>query len=277
LAYPFPTSWSRDGRHVFVDNASAWHEWEPTIWLAGVDDGTLQAVTPEGITAWGAWPALDGKALVFTQQVTDRVGNATEQQWICTMTGRQKSVRRLTKGTLPRLSPDGKRIAFLRQRKYDGVDQAELWVMRSDGSRMKRVLAWPSIFKKTWKRASIILGSYWLSDSRALLVGVRRGGNFFDAWVVDETGKIMQIIANVEVRSGTLDGTKFVISGPQRSRDTWLITLQKWTSADARQSHRNRDFGVTEGERMSRAASGPAGKSYDLTRATRCRAAAPVV
>lgn len=82
----------------------------------------------------------DGKTIAYVRR-NDNVEELNALLEICTIAVNGKSTRvRLTKGKAdgsPAYSPDGKSILF--QRSFGDEDPRELWVMRTDGTRERRI------------------------------------------------------------------------------------------------------------------------------------------
>src|SRR5687768_16357638 len=73
--------------------------------------------------------APGGRRLAFVRSRRTESGTAVNAIYV--IGARGSDLRRLARGVLPSWSPDGKRIAFVRF--------GDLFVMRSDGSRMRLV------------------------------------------------------------------------------------------------------------------------------------------
>jgi hypothetical protein len=137
-AVDFDPAVSPDGRQVaftrfFVDGFSA------RVFVADIDGGHERAVTPGWLEA--ADPAYfgDGRQVAFQ----DHVQHLGASIWRAGTDG--SALRRLTVRPYPNLdyavsgSPDGTRIGFASDRRYDDFCCGDIFTMRSDGSDERRV------------------------------------------------------------------------------------------------------------------------------------------
>ena len=120
-----------------------------------------------GLAANGHHPdwSPDGRLLAF---VKDYAGDAK----IWTIRPDKSAARQLARGTDPAWSPDGRRIAFSRY--LGGVSQGEIFVMNSDGTSQRRLLArnYQSLHP-TWSPDGRLIAFLGYS-THGLYVGVER-------------------------------------------------------------------------------------------------------
>ena len=218
---PLLQSWWPDGKHLVLVGGKEGAT--TTLFLASISDGTLEPLGPPGVQAMLDWPSLDGKTLVFVKQSGPAVYGygspgapvlPKSKSMICRMAVDTKHLKTLAEGSAPRISPNGKRIVYKRSMDYEGVAKSDLWVMDLDGRHARRVLPWDRVYRRTWKNASLILSAFWLPDNRTIAVGIRRGGDSYDIWVVDDRGTIKQVISDAALQSVSLDGSKLLVSSP---------------------------------------------------------------
>ena len=138
-------SWAASGR-LLAASTLTWTNGVPTRGAVlanhrGLVLRTISApVGPDGLPLVFAPAALspDGRTVAFVNSVVD--SDAQPEQvtdWIWTMRTDGTQLRRLTRGTKPRWTPDGQRMVFQREDAVGGYDG--IASMRADGERQHRL------------------------------------------------------------------------------------------------------------------------------------------
>ena len=199
---------SPDGREVAFSRSEVDGSWH--IWTIGVADGTTRQDTsgeagevypryaPDGASLWFhtwntprrvgraptadgpvAWPSFasnggthtfadpspDGKLLAFVRADPD-----AERIYIASPGGGAAHALTPSRGTLPRWSPDGSRIAFASDRRYDGG----IFVIGSDGSGERQLTkdgGWPVWWPDGSQIAYLTVGASGNGEIRVVSIG----------------------------------------------------------------------------------------------------------
>ena len=116
-------SFSPDGRSIVYEQRAAMHDDIPKshIVVARADGSEPKVVASGTDPSW----SRDGQLILFKT-----LDEATQQLWISTVSPTGEGLRRLTPGVHPTWSPDGSRIAYMRDRDDGGTD---IWIMNRNG------------------------------------------------------------------------------------------------------------------------------------------------
>ena len=125
-------SWSPDGTTLIFERDFATHAGIYTMSMAG---GDLKSLTPHGLRGVPAY-SPDGSTIVF-----DRALPHEDALWL--MSAKGGSARQLTHNrssdTSPVFSPDGTRVAFVREL---GALRSAVFIVNVDGSGLKQLTSW---------------------------------------------------------------------------------------------------------------------------------------
>jgi Tol biopolymer transport system component len=167
----WPT-WTADGREIVYTSEV---QGTRTLWRVPAR-GSGQPRSLTGIGERGGWPAISvrGNRLVYSRPTVD------ENIWRIDFSGAQpKRARRVVASTLrdyePRLSPNGRKIAFASNR----TGPTELWTADSDGSNQVQL---------TDLKASISAGARWSPDGHYIVFLSTFIGGQQDIFVVPSSG-----------------------------------------------------------------------------------------
>lgn len=177
-------TWSPDGKKIafareYRDSEGIWHE---EIWTMNADGSEQTQILP-----------LSGTAPSFLQDGRILFNSKSQYSEICIANSDGSNIITLTNNAAedwaPKVSPDGKQIAFLSDR--DG--NLEIYVMNIDGSNQKR-LTYNTV--QDWDVC-------WSPDSFKLIFASETD-EFFDIYMINKDGSSLK---------------KFIVNGTQPS---WL-------------------------------------------------------
>jgi TolB protein len=240
--------WSPDGRKLAFDSSRT----DPNpndstavndVFTMNPDGSDVAKLTDSvGASADAAWSA-DGSLIAFD---ADR-GDRTSQQGIYVMRPDGSDTRRVTTlpagyqaDLAPRFSPDGKRLVFTRYRGSGGSEKAALYVVRLDGTGLRRLTTF-----------AIHAGDAdWSPDGKRIVFEAYPSARSYgDVWVIGVNGRgLRNLTRNPLGEAGSADpvwspdGTKIlfldnrVVRGNGR---TGLATMRPDGSARAFLSRAN--------------------------------------
>jgi eukaryotic-like serine/threonine-protein kinase len=249
--YIWAPALSPDGREIAFSRSEVDGSWH--IWTIGVAGGTARQLTsgdagevypryaPDGTSLWFhtwngprrvgraptaggplAWPPLgatgaahtfgdpspDGKLLAFVRADPD-----AERIYIASSQGGAARALTTSRGTLPRWSPDGSRIAFASDRRYD----AGIFVIGADGSGERQITregGWPVWWPDGSQIAYIAVGANGNGEIRVVSLG-------------DETTRRLDSVRLGSLNhpfAVSLDGQRLVVGNAVHvSDEIWVI------------------------------------------------------
>jgi TolB protein len=125
-------SWSPDGTTLIFEGDFATHA---GIYTMSMDGGDIESLTPRGLQGLPAY-SPDGSTIVFDRSLPNE-----DALWLMNAEG--SGVRRLTHNrsadTSPVFSPDGTRVAFVREAT---AFKSAVFVVNVDGSGLKQLTPW---------------------------------------------------------------------------------------------------------------------------------------
>jgi Tol biopolymer transport system component/DNA-binding winged helix-turn-helix (wHTH) protein len=213
-------SFSPDATHVAFERQSGGQP--PGVWLLELAAGRARPLTTPGVLARDpAWSA-DGR-LVYHETGTGE--QATLQAWRIA-DGSSQVVAPLAAGghalLRPRLSPDGKTLAYTRS----AEGQLEVWTRTVADGRDTRVA----------RVGDGVAFPVWSPDGDALAVDVWRDGHAQAHVVHLSTGAVTQVSRDVDhawVRSWSPDGQRLAFAGARDGR--WNVWSVRRDGSDMRQ------------------------------------------
>ncbi len=204
---------------------------------------------------WASSPSLspDGKQIVFTRSWVDKIEDKRSSAlWIMNADGSRP--RHLTEGSSPRWSPNGERIAFLRQGKPKGSQIHVMWVDTREVTQITRVDESPSsirwspdgrriAFRMIVPEKNTLIdiklparpkGAKWAEEpkviTRLAYRNDRRGyraQGYNHLFTVDANGGTPRQVTSGDYDHGagewTPDGTKLVFSGLREEDADWQV------------------------------------------------------
>jgi Tol biopolymer transport system component len=164
-------AWSPDGSVLAFVRNDVHHQTE--LFTIDSNGGPIREVLsrtiPIGKVAWVA---------------RDRLAFDSGGIWTVSPAG--SGLRRVAAGTSPALSPNRKRIAYVRGR--------SIAVMEIAGGRIRTVLRIP--------REYVSDGPFWIAGGRLAFSSVAADGNDYDLWVADARGGRLRQLTNTPVNEG---------------------------------------------------------------------------
>jgi Tol biopolymer transport system component len=175
--------YSPDGRWIAYTSADLTHF--RSIRLMRPDGGEDRKVTDRNSGSALSWTP-DGRSLVYDEAEFHRIfAIYSDLRVVEVATGR---VRRLTRGLRardPDVSPDGRRVVFVRR--YS--DRSELWTISLDGRRLRPLVE--SLPQTEWS------GPAWSPSGDAIVASRWRSGGWVDLVRVDpETGAVSDLTSD---------------------------------------------------------------------------------
>jgi Tol biopolymer transport system component len=222
--------WSSDGQDIlFTSKTLAQRDKRKTVYVLNPSDGSMREMFPRLDSVTHIHVSPDGRRMVFlhgdvasvTQEL--RVSDVGNSEGIVLTTGDHPDGRLSGMFGQPRFSPDGSRVAFLRQERSDPeVLSSSLWVVPADGSREPRLLA----------RAPVIQRIVWHPNSRFIAFLKWDPGN--DATnsisvVSLETGEVHEVLqpsaepGNIRLNDWSPDGRWIGFSEVQGTMEYWMV------------------------------------------------------
>jgi dipeptidyl aminopeptidase/acylaminoacyl peptidase len=218
-AGPFADSgptWSPDGTRIaFWRYGYTGAEGESGVYVASAGGGEPRKIVPASARE-PAW-APDGKTLAYSTETSIRRVNADGSQRR-TLSGRLK-------GTVwhPVWSRDGMHIAFLRTIFRGGGSEGEIWVVRPDGTRLRRVAV-----DVPFRPGLDPTPFSWAPDGRRL-VYVRLANRTTDLWIVRVDGgkprRVLRTSVSDRAPMWSPDGSRIAFTGKEVIRPTRIFVL----------------------------------------------------
>jgi Tol biopolymer transport system component len=185
------------------------------LYVVNADGGEPSRIVSESARE-PAW-APDGRTLAYSTEYSIRRVNADGSQ--------RQTLSGKLRGTVwrPLWSPDGMHIAFVRTTFLKGRWQREIWVVRRDGRRLRRVATdvpfYPGIDPIPFS---------WAPDSRRL-VYVRLTKRATDLWVADIAGREPRRLLRTSVPDRapvwSPDGSRIAFTSKERVEPTRIYVL----------------------------------------------------
>ena len=204
-------TWAPDDRSIIVSSNRSGID---ALYRVSLTDGRL-ARLPNTVDA-ATYPAADQAGLVYSQAQDDSNIYRIDLRADRAVGVARPIVASSRADTVPHISPNGQRIAFVSTR--DGG--ADLWVASADGSNPRRVSTMP-----------VASGPRWSPDGRSIAFGAISAGLVRpDIWIVDADGgaplRLTSDPSYETMLSWAADGQSlYVISDRTGMFEVWKITV----------------------------------------------------
>ena len=214
-------NYSPDGRRlIYLQGGSGGEGLTP--WVMNADGSSRSPLVTDG-DQWG-WPSWSPDSTrVLVQQVTS---NARTPFWVDLATRRLTPTGLPTNMQSPRLSPDGREVAYWT---IEANGAANIWTQAVNGERPRRVTA----------DAEAIFYPWWSPDGQWLAVGIKRG-NVTHVGVVSKNGGPVEQITNATglsaPESWSPDGEEIAFAG-QRDGVWNVWTVSRRTRVTRQLTH----------------------------------------
>ena len=225
-----PISWSADERRLAFERSQDTPnpDDKSVVVIVGADGRHEKSITPPGIVDDYApdWSPIAPR-LAFTR-LDHRSG---EPSAVFVANGDGSGARPIMANAMyPRWSPDGRKIAFLRQ--SEGTNELALWVMNANGSKPRLVV-----------RHVVVYVFDWSPDGRKLVFDDRRGKAHVFVVNVDGSGlhRLTRAYREDAQPSWSPDGRRIAFTCSQKNED--ICTVNPDGSERRRlTTNRNSDF-----------------------------------